>query len=291
MLSATTVYQARPLSTARDIAITSSDVPTVCGENPFQNRKDCLFKKSLRLRGSSSPACEWGHKYEPVAIDKLKEHCGGAATVHYPDYTLHKKYHWLGGTVDGIITFSPHHNEKAERYFQTQDINYMAELAGKTFILEVKCPIKRTIHTGVVPVHYMGQLQTYMEIMDLPGTVFLQYRPPKVRAQEIVSVTFVHRDVKYMELRLPYLYDFYLELIQRQHYVDSIAVLIQRTWRAHRARLNRNRAALKLAEQRQRFKDSSFKISGFYRERMVNKFKPLEMKNYGLDEGLVYVIP
>lgn len=157
------------LDPRRDFDVTASDVPTICGECPYSNRRSVLYKKSLRLRSVDTPATLHGRQHEPIAIKKFCEKTGakveldGAQSV----YKKHPVYTWLGGTVDGIATFPD----------------------GKRMILEVKCPISRTIKGDEIPIHYIGQVLLYYLCVFF-DTFFLRYRPICLSMKWIVAFLF-----------------------------------------------------------------------------------------------------
>lgn len=149
-----------------------------------------MFKKSLKLRSVDTEATLHGRHYEPTAISKFCEKTGAKVELSGKDseYKKHSVYSWLGGTVDGIATFPD----------------------GKRMILEVKCPLTRSIKDGAIPIHYIGQVcclitfilktlkqvQTYMFIYDMDCCVFVQYRPAGVRRPEQLQITYITRDPK-----------------------------------------------------------------------------------------------
>lgn len=228
------------LDVRRDNDVTGSDVPAICGENPFSSRRAVLFKKLFKLHEPDTEATIHGRTFEPVAIDKFRERTG--ATVERPGYTKHPVYGWLGGTVDGIATLKD----------------------GRRVVIEVKCPLKRKIHAGEIPAHYMGQIQSYLEICDLDACMFVQYRPPGPRRPEEFNIDEVPRDRLYMQTRLPALYRFWVEMLATREFACRVVTVIQRAWRARLAR-----KAMKEAANRLKSGCFAAKLCGFMRRREI----------------------
>jgi putative phage-type endonuclease len=164
------------LDPRREYDVTASDIPSICGECPYASRRSVLFKKSLKLRSPDTAATLHGKQYEPIAIQKFIEKTGAKVELSGGDaqYKKHSVYTWLGGTVDGIATYPD----------------------GRRLILEVKCPISRQIKGDCIPIHYIGQVQTYMFLYDMDCCAFVQYRPPRPRTPEQLQITYIDRDVK-----------------------------------------------------------------------------------------------
>ena len=233
------------LDIRREYDVTASDVPAICGECPFQTRRSVLYKKSLKLRGEDSPATLHGRTLEPVA---LKRFCAvtGAVVVEYPcEYKRHKTYRWLGGTMDAIVRMTN----------------------GDVVVVEIKCPISRAIKDEV-PIHYIGQVQTYLSIRDeCPYALFVQYKPAGPRSPEKLQITKVERDPGYMNLRLPGLKRFWDELQLWAAYTERIVTVIQRAWRSYQLKKDVDNAAQHLMTMRLRCAKMVGKMAGFCRTR------------------------
>jgi putative phage-type endonuclease len=197
--------------------VTASDVPTICGECPYSTRRAVLFKKALRLKSVDTEATLHGRSYESVAIDMYRERTGFRVDFagNASKYAQHPVNNWLGGTVDGIAT-------------RPSD--------GARRVIEVKCPLSRTIREGEIPSHYIGQVQTYMYIHGMDECDFVQYRPAGVRRPEQFMITNIKRDPSYMASRLRKLKQFHNELLEWSAYTERIVTVIQRAWRAYLAK-------------------------------------------------------
>lgn len=201
------------LDPRREGDVTASDVPAICGECPYQTRRSVLFKKALRIRVADTPAMLHGRVHEPIALRKFCEQ-SGAQVVEYPcGYRKHAVYKWLGGTMDALVKMP----------------------TGETIVVEIKCPPKRTIKDEV-PIHYLGQVQTYLFIQsEAPYALFVQYKPAGPRSKEKLQITRVERDPSYIALRLPSLKRFWDELQMWTAYTARVVTVIQRAWRSRKS--------------------------------------------------------
>lgn len=233
------------LDPRREGDVTASDVPAICGECPYQTRRAVLYKKALRLRSVDNPTTLHGRVHEPIALRKFCEHTG-AEVVEYPcGYKKHATYKWLGGTMDAIVKMP----------------------TGETIVVEIKCPPKRTIKDEV-PVHYLGQVQTYLFIEgEAPYALFVQYKPAGPRSKEKLQITRVERDPGYMALRLPSLKRFWDELQLWTAYTDRIVTVIQRAWRCYRSRKDTEAAAMESMRARLKCAKIVGKMAGFCKTR------------------------
>jgi putative phage-type endonuclease len=235
------------LDARRDTDVTASNVAAICGECPFQNKRSCLYKQALRLRSEDTTATIHGRVHEPVALRRFCEETH-AEVVEYPcGYVRHKTYAWLGGTMDAKVKLTD----------------------GTVVIVEIKCPISRQIKDEV-PMHYVGQVQTYLSLMpDCEYLLFVQYKPAGPRSKEKLQITRVERDSDYMALRLPSLKRYWDELQLTAAYVDRVVTVLQRAWRSYRLKRATDSAATDLHYMRERLKCAKIvgKMAGFCRVR------------------------
>ena len=262
---------AAPLDPKRGNDVTASDVPAICGENPFPgaNWRGVMHKKIFQVSEVfSSPAIEHGHKYEPVAIEEFCKATG--AIVTYPGYIKHPVHDWMGGTVDGVCKF-------------TRDIIISEVLfhAGDTAVIEVKCPYKRTIN-GQIPTQYIGQVQTYVEILDKEYCIFIEYKPPGPRSAKKLSIIAIKRDRVYMGIRIPVLKKFWDEMQLRKTYVNVVVTIIQRAWRNYLSKrqletaiVARKRLVTRMASAR-----TFGKIAVFFKRREMDHVKDAALFDY-----------
>lgn len=148
--------------------LTSSDVDSVLGRSKYNTREDVLFKKC----GISPPfigndATLHGQKYEDEAIDL---YCKQYNKKTFSFGLLpHPTIEFLAGSPD--------------------DITYDG------IVIEVKCPLRRKIVNGEIPVHYEAQVRMNMEICDLNDAVFIEYKPSCLTGGDIeFNVVELKRD-------------------------------------------------------------------------------------------------
>jgi len=226
------------LDPRRNDDVTASDVPAICGENPFNCARGVLFKKVFRISSPDTVDTLRGRTNEPVAIKWFCEVTN--ATVEYPGYLKHAKYPWFGGTVDGIATMPD----------------------GRRVVIEVKCP--RQIKDEI-PLHYVGQVQSYMEICDIDMCLFIQSRAAGPRSPRRLKVRGVERDRGYMALRLPALWRFWERMQTFGTYANRVVLVIQRAWRMYIARRAFDQASRMRMISRLRCASTVGKIAGFLR--------------------------
>lgn len=207
------------LSSARGQAITGSEIPTVFGENRFETKNALFFKKAFGVQIPDNPNMAHGRKYEPVAIARFKKQY--QCKVFFVNFMRSDRWDFIAGTFD-----------------------FLAILAnGEGVLCEVKCPPKRSIG-DYVPPQYVGQVQAYIEIADLPSGLFIQYKPSfltekrKIRRPEKLVVTRVQRDRSYFESRILTLWNFWVRLCAFREAVLPTAApaadFIKSFWRDHR---------------------------------------------------------
>jgi putative phage-type endonuclease len=242
--------------------ITASDVPTICGECPYATRRSVLFKKALRLVGTDTPATLHGRKFEPIAIERFCNKTG--AVIEYPGYVKHSVYNWFGGTIDGLATMPD----------------------GTKCIIEVKCPISRPIKDEV-PIQYVGQIQSYLEIFGLSYALLVQYKQATSRSPEKLQITKVPRDEKYFRSRLPCLSRFRQDLLMWSAYTEKVVCVIQRAWRGYR---KRREAVTGFMIARLRCASLVGKISGFIaRKKVIQESQQTSALSNPFSYGTCYV--
>lgn len=225
------------LDPRRRDCVTASDIAAICGENGFETPVSVLRKKMLHTSMPDNEFTLHGKKYEPVAIAKVVAGSVDGSkvkAVHYLKFLQGEDVPWIGGTLDGVL--------------ELED--------GRVFVLEVKCPLKRRIVDGCVPGHYMSQIQTYMFLTGLNACVFAQFAPYGLRgvrkpSPEVLSLTLVARDPRYIPLRLPLLKRFRDRLVGWRHVGEqalSCAVAVaQHVWRHRGGAPDRAGRALRIA--------------------------------------------
>lgn len=188
----------------------------ICGENRFETPSAAFFKKAFDVRFKGNDATEHGKKYEPIAIAKYKKMSG--AKIFFVRFMLHSEYKFLGGTFDGVAILP----------------------SGEGVLIEIKCPYTRSVGS-VIPEHYVGQVQVYLEIANLDRCLFIQYKPSYItpgrgfHRPEKLTVIPVMRDPGYFVTRMPILWKFYKRLCAFREGVmptaPAAASVIQNMWR------------------------------------------------------------
>jgi len=159
-------------------------VASAISENPYRSRRSLLLSK-LGLK-ESQPATAftiYGNETEDIALEKYKARVG--CEVVNLGLMVHPTHRWLGASPDGV----------------THD----------GVLVEIKCPVKRQIVPGEVPSYYMPQLQTLMEVLDLPRCDFVQYSPASDWCEEILDITSVPRDPEWWAAKFPLMQGFWDE--------------------------------------------------------------------------------
>jgi putative phage-type endonuclease len=182
--------------------LTSSDIATALGLNPYKKSVELLLEKcGLGKTMESNDATLHGQKYEDEAIEKYcylmgkKNHTFGM--ISYSDLKDVRSEHdhtceFLGGSPDGVA----------------EDLNDHEEL----ILLEVKCPLKRSIKHGQIPEYYYPQVQFNMFIMNLNKADFIEYIPPGIGKNVEMNIVRTHLDHEWLRESVKVLKDFWKEV-------------------------------------------------------------------------------
>ncbi|AGE57767.1 hypothetical protein ATCVNTS1_776R [Acanthocystis turfacea Chlorella virus NTS-1] len=175
--------------------ITASEAASAMNVKPFAGfkgspREELMLTKLNKPRSFTGMAMQHGIAYEDeacaFAMDKLgKKHLEFGLIVH-------KDYPWLAASPDGLTTDG--------------------------LCVEIKCPTRRKIIPGVVPHHYIPQIQVQMEVCDVEETIFIQYKPAHMSetGEPFADITFVKRDREWFEQNKQILQQFWEELVDRR---------------------------------------------------------------------------
>lgn len=177
--------------------LTASDAASAIGTNSYQTPDDLLLKKcGLGEKFTGNEATEWGTKMEPVAIQLFEEQSG--EKVNELGLIPHPDHPWLGGSPDGLT-----------------DTNCL---------VEIKCPMRRKIIPGQVPLHYQAQIQLCMEIMDVESCFFVQYAPIEISwpNEAVFDVTVVPRDREWFAKYLPVMKEFWDRVLYFREHLDEL---------------------------------------------------------------------
>jgi hypothetical protein len=187
--------------------LTSSDAATALGINPYKKPEELLLEKcgaGRKFFGNESTA--HGEKYEDEAINRYEIVMGkenyNYGMISFGDLDpirqtkessrkyIDKKYHFLGGSPDGIAI---------------DNLEYEG-LCG----IEVKCPMRRKIKHGEVPGHYIPQIHLNMFILDLELFDFIEYIPYPTE----INIVRLHRDEEWFDKNFPKLEAFWNEVLE-----------------------------------------------------------------------------
>jgi len=170
--------------------ITASMVASVCGGNPYESRRDALKKKlGLAPPFKGNVYTEHGNKYEMEAIEKYKARTGEKTIEFGLLDSLRKGEEFVGGSPDGITA------------------------SGR--LIEVKCPYRRKPN-GVVPGHYMYQIQTLMHILEIPICDFIEYVPGTMWTEEVLQIIATPRDPLFWLRNFPLVETFWGEVLEKR---------------------------------------------------------------------------
>lgn len=196
--------------------LTSSDIASVLGLNPYQTRKETLLKKC----GESEPflgneAVSHGQKYEQEAIDIYSDLTGRVSyNVGLIPYTELNTCHviddidcsFLAGSADSISILKDEITE-----CNTTDTGIS--------VIEVKCPFRRRIKYDVIPEYYYPQLQMNLHILNVTVGDYIEYVPCGHfgRQQSLMNIVRVFKDDTWFRNVLPELHSFWNDVLERRH--------------------------------------------------------------------------
>lgn len=171
----------------REKYLTSSIIDTVLGNNKYAmriNRRkngwaEILFKKcGVKKPFLGNEATKHGQEWEDPAIARYCK-IYNKKTKSF-GLLPHPTIPFLAGSPDDI----------------TED----------GIVIEVKCPYRRKIIMGEIPLQYDSQLKMNMEICNLDHGVFIEYVPPFMnKGEEILNIVHIKRDPAWLSTILPQL--------------------------------------------------------------------------------------
>lgn len=175
----------------RSNKLTSSDVDAVLGNNKYSSYNDVLFSKcGMSKPFNGNEATRHGQKYESEAIRLYCERYNKKTKSF--GLLPHPTVNWLGGSPDDI----------------THD----------GIVIEVKCPLRRKIVHGEIPIQYISQVKMNMEITDLDKAVFIEYKPATDQDPLVFNVVELDRDPVWFESVFPTLDKFWKDVV---HYRNN----------------------------------------------------------------------
>lgn len=177
--------------------LTSSDAASVLGTSPYNKSYELLFKKcGFDVKPFvGNIATLHGQKYEDTAIDlycritgrkNYNFGCICYSDVHSEFKHYNSDYDFLAGSPDGIAESLYNENEEP-------------------ILLEVKCPFRRKIVDGYIPIYYYPQVQLNLFICDLSIADFIEFCP-KTNKLNIVRIA---KDPNWLKQNIPLFINFW----------------------------------------------------------------------------------
>lgn len=160
----------------RRCMLTASGAGAVMGLCKYTSRNQMLRRKTGQLKHEIVPTLATAHgtRTEDTAREWVCK-VTGLSLVRNPDdgkgmdvgLLQHPIHKWLGATPDGVFRCG--------------------------LLLEIKCPLTRAIRHDV-PAEYYAQMQVQMEVADLEGCVFAQYKPATVFQRGMLDILLIRRN-------------------------------------------------------------------------------------------------
>lgn len=169
--------------------IGGSEVATICGLNPWESPFTLWAKKTQRIDSNFeiSEAMEWGHRLEPVVLEKFKETHPELSVDAQPGTYANVDRDWQIANPDAIA-FDP-------------------ETCTHT-VVEIKTARYEDDWLEGVPPYYKTQVQWYMQTLGFSRAIVAvlfsgsKYREFEVLADEFEQSTNLSRVVHWRELYL-----------------------------------------------------------------------------------------
>ena len=160
-----------PWYAMRNDMVTASDVGTILGTNKYSSKTSVLNSKlGLTPSFTGNAATQWGNDNEDKVRDMFCDQYG--KICHDVGLLPHPKVSWLGASPDGLLDDGA--------------------------LLEIKCPTRRIPQEGVIPPHYMSQIQLQLSVVDLDLCYFVEWMPVE-NEEDIFLVQEVKRDPSWFE--------------------------------------------------------------------------------------------
>jgi len=184
-------YEVRKgLMTASDAA-GALGIPAWTGQ---RNVRESLLTQKVSGTFTGNFMTRHGQMHEDMVRDRFAAHMG--VECYDVGLLVHADLPWLGASPDGVTNTGA--------------------------LIEIKCPWKRTPIPGVVPHHYLPQIQVQLEVADLDVCYFVQWQPASLSAtkQEIFTITTVERDRTWFKDNVDALHSFWEDLMDaRRAYI------------------------------------------------------------------------
>ena len=177
--------------------MTASDAAGALGIPAFKgqrNVRDSLLKQKVSGTFTGNHMTRHGQDSEDQVRERAMVALGEIAWE--VGLVVHPELTWLGASPDGVTN------------------------TGR--LIEIKSPYKRKPLPGLVPHHYIPQIQVQLECTDLDECYFCEWQPSHlaVDGQEVFSITVVERDRQWFADNVDALKSFHTDLMElRKTYV------------------------------------------------------------------------
>ena len=189
--------------------LTSSDLGTVLGLNKYKTCATLFHEKCSKSENktmSDSKAIQHGVFYENEAIQMYCKLLG-------------RKNYEIGLVPYDTFNVSYNHNE--------MDLSFLAgSVDGVTIgntpnsinVIEVKCPYRRKIKMGEIPLNYYPQLQMNIHILNVQFGDFVEYVPigTQGNSEPLMNIVRIYRDDRWLTYVYPTLRTFWNNVIEQR---------------------------------------------------------------------------
>lgn len=173
---------------ARSGRITASDVPAILGHNKYCSAEEVFRRKTYQTTNKfNTAACSHGHRYEAMAAKAYTAATGIDCVDEDVGLVLHPVFEYFGASPDRVAKQHP-------------------------VLIEIKCPYRRKIEPGVIPAHYLDQLEFQMAVTSLPVVHFVQFQPATLTSRGVLDITEKAANPAWRDRNFPKLQDFYARM-------------------------------------------------------------------------------
>ena len=181
---------------ARRNILTCSDIAAVLGDNPYSTRQDVMNKKlGIGPPFKGNIFTRWGNEHEDEAIERFEQITGKSCVDVDFGLRVHPALKFIGGSPDGITT--------------------------DLCLIEIKCPYRRKIIAGKMPLYYKAQVLVLMEVFNLRKAFYMEYRPGNLIRDEVVNIIEIERSPVWFAAQLPKMRAFVEELTAQRIAIES----------------------------------------------------------------------
>lgn len=190
--------------------LTGSAIAACIGTCKYTTRDQLMLNKlGLGKKFQGNQATLRGQQLEPHAAVAYQKKSGNRLIEYDLGLLEHDDHDEIAASPDGVTTTG--------------------------ILIEIKCPLRRKIIPGVVPLHYVAQIQVLMEIMNLEKAHFVDFKPKSMYGDEVCEITLLKRDRAWFSNYFPTMREFvhemranrtngFIERYHRQHRVLDIGM-------------------------------------------------------------------